>query len=152
MLSIFKIFIVRNKEFTFIYPCIFVFTYFYICIHKYIYICFYWFYPSLTQFYSPAPKYLTKCFIFITQWYNCCNLFSDFDWSSFYVLFRYHLGSVAFGSLLIATVRFIRVMLEYVEQKLNKYDNKLVKCLMWYVYKITLSTIKFLSIHSYIIF
>ncbi|XP_046403794.1 choline transporter-like protein 2 isoform X2 [Ischnura elegans] len=44
--------------------------------------------------------------------------------------FRYHLGTVAFGSLLIAICRFIRIMLEYIHHKLKKRDNKLVQCLL----------------------
>lgn len=45
--------------------------------------------------------------------------------------FRYHLGSVAFGSLIIAIVRMIRVMLEYADRKMKQYaDNAFVKCLM----------------------
>ncbi|XP_013780971.2 choline transporter-like protein 2 isoform X1 [Limulus polyphemus] len=44
---------------------------------------------------------------------------------------RYHLGSVAFGSLIIAIVRMIRVMLEYVDHKLKKYDNKVAKFALW---------------------
>ncbi|XP_022247260.1 choline transporter-like protein 2 [Limulus polyphemus] len=44
---------------------------------------------------------------------------------------RYHLGSVAFGSLIIAIVRMIRVMLEYIDNKLKKYDNQVTKALLW---------------------
>nr|XP_021000008.1 choline transporter-like protein 4 [Parasteatoda tepidariorum] len=44
---------------------------------------------------------------------------------------RYHLGSVAFGSLLIACVRMIRVMLEYIDRKCKKYDNAFTKCIIW---------------------
>jgi len=43
---------------------------------------------------------------------------------------RYHLGTLAFGSLIIAIIRMIRIMIEYVENKLKEYhqDNPLVKC------------------------
>ncbi|QQP57125.1 Choline transporter protein 2 [Caligus rogercresseyi] len=43
--------------------------------------------------------------------------------------FRYHLGTVAFGSLIIAIIRFIRVMLERIEEKMKQYhqDNPVVK-------------------------
>lgn len=34
---------------------------------------------------------------------------------SFYRAFRYHLGSIAFGSLLVAIVQMIRLILYYVE-------------------------------------
>ena len=50
--------------------------------------------------------------------------------SSFYRTLRYHLGTLAFGSLLIAIIRLIRVMIEYIEEKLKEYhqDNPVVKC------------------------
>ena len=47
--------------------------------------------------------------------------------------FRYHLGSIAFGSLLIAIVQLIRVLLDYLFMKMKKQRNHvaafLVKCL-----------------------
>ena len=50
--------------------------------------------------------------------------------SSFYRTLRYHLGTLAFGSLIIAIIRMVRVMIEYIEEKLKEYhqDNPLVKC------------------------
>ena len=49
--------------------------------------------------------------------------------ASFYRVFRYHLGTLAFGSLIIAIIRMIRVMIEYIEEKLKEYhqDNPVVK-------------------------
>lgn len=43
--------------------------------------------------------------------------------------FRYHLGTLAFGSLIIAIIRMIRLIIEYIEQKLREknQDNKVVK-------------------------
>ncbi len=35
--------------------------------------------------------------------------------------FRYHLGTLAFGSLIISIIRMIRVMIEYVQEKLKEY-------------------------------
>jgi len=45
--------------------------------------------------------------------------------------FRYHLGTLAFGSLILSFVRILRLILEYVEDKLKEYgeDNPLVKCI-----------------------
>lgn len=43
---------------------------------------------------------------------------------------RYHLGTVAFGSLIITICRVIRVILEYIDQKLKKWDNEVTKCLL----------------------
>lgn len=42
----------------------------------------------------------------------------------------YHMGTVVFGALLIAICRVIRLMLEYIDGKLKKYDNALTKCIM----------------------
>jgi len=52
--------------------------------------------------------------------------------SSFYRTFRYHIGTLAFGSLIIAIIRMIRVLIEYIEEKLKEYqqDNPLVKCML----------------------
>jgi choline transporter-like protein 2/4/5 len=37
---------------------------------------------------------------------------------------------VAFGSLIIAIIRMVRTVLEYVEKKCNKFNNDLTKCLL----------------------
>ncbi|XP_073941370.1 choline transporter-like 2 isoform X2 [Choristoneura fumiferana] len=42
----------------------------------------------------------------------------------------YHLGTVAFGALIIAIVRVIRVILEYIDHKLKKFDNPFTRCIM----------------------
>lgn len=38
----------------------------------------------------------------------------------FYWAFRYHLGSIAFGSFLIALIQFIRIIFEYYKSKIEK--------------------------------
>ena len=47
--------------------------------------------------------------------------------------FRYHLGSLAFGSLILAIVYFIRIVLVYIERQVKGSKNKvaqfLLKCL-----------------------
>lgn len=43
---------------------------------------------------------------------------------------RYHLGTLAFGSLIVTICRLIRVCLEYVDRKLKKYDNDVTKCIL----------------------
>ncbi|XP_039745321.1 choline transporter-like 2 isoform X2 [Pararge aegeria] len=43
---------------------------------------------------------------------------------------RYHLGTVAFGALIIAIVKVIRVILEYIDHKVKKYDNPISRCVM----------------------
>ena len=39
----------------------------------------------------------------------------------------YHLGTVAFGSLILAVIRMIRTVLEYVEKKCKMVNNDLTK-------------------------
>lgn len=44
---------------------------------------------------------------------------------------RYHLGTIAFGSLIITICRIIRIALEYIHHKLKKYDNSFTRAIMW---------------------
>ncbi|PAA76334.1 hypothetical protein BOX15_Mlig003702g2 [Macrostomum lignano] len=67
---------------------------------------------------------------------------------------RYHLGTVAFGSLLIAIVKFIRAILSYLESKLKGRENLFVKfifcclkCFFWCLEKF----LKFLTKNAYIV-
>ncbi|XP_038045351.1 choline transporter-like protein 2 isoform X2 [Patiria miniata] len=73
---------------------------------------------------------------------------------SFYRAIRYHLGSIAFGSLIIALIQIIRTMLEYVEAKLKgkenqvvKYVLKCLKCCFWCLEKF----MRFLNKNAYIL-
>ncbi|ELK17836.1 Choline transporter-like protein 2 [Pteropus alecto] len=50
--------------------------------------------------------------------------------SAFSRALRYHTGSLAFGALILAIVQIIRVMLEYLDQRLKAADNKFAKFLM----------------------
>uniref|UniRef100_A0A672SAI9 Choline transporter-like protein n=1 Tax=Sinocyclocheilus grahami TaxID=75366 RepID=A0A672SAI9_SINGR len=66
---------------------------------------------------------------------------------------RYHTGSLAFGSLILAIVQVIRVILEYLDQKLKGAQNKCakfllscLKCCFWCLEKF----IKFLNRNAYI--
>lgn len=73
----------------------------------------------------------------------------------FYWAFRYHLGSLAFGSFLIALIQFIRIIFEYYANKIEKAnkDNKLVKCLLCatrYLLDCFERCIKFLTKNAYI--
>ncbi|KAL3184063.1 hypothetical protein MRX96_006174 [Rhipicephalus microplus] len=70
-----------------------------------------------------------------------------------WITVRYHLGSVAFGSLILTIVRVIRIVLEYIDEKLKKYDNEFTKCLLrcckccfWCLEKF----LKFLNKNAYI--
>lgn len=52
--------------------------------------------------------------------------------TSTYRAFRYHAGSIAFGSLILAIFRMIRLAIEYVYEKCKKYtDNAFAKAIMW---------------------
>lgn len=66
---------------------------------------------------------------------------------------RYHLGTIAFGSLIVAICRIIRVILEYIDQKVKKYDNPVtraimccMKCFFWCLEKF----LRFLNKNAYI--
>lgn len=68
---------------------------------------------------------------------------------------RYHLGSVAFGSLIITIVKLIRLLLEYIESKLKEYEEVykcakicmcLCKCCFWCIEKF----LKFINKNAYI--
>jgi choline transporter-like protein 2/4/5 len=75
-----------------------------------------------------------------------CGAFADWYWTqgntekfpvakSMWRTVRYHLGSIAFGSLLIALVQFARIILEYVDRKTKTLQEKnkgmkyLIQCL-----------------------
>ncbi|KAM9730118.1 choline transporter-like protein 2 isoform 2-T2 [Dama dama] len=73
--------------------------------------------------------------------------------SAFGRALRYHTGSLAFGSLILAIVQVIRVMLEYLDQRLKAAENKFakflmscLKCCFWCLEKF----IKFLNRNAYI--
>lgn len=67
----------------------------------------------------------------------------------------YHLGSIAFGSFIIAVVQFIRIIFEYYRQKIqaaNK-DNPVVKfllCCTSYLLLCLERCVKFISKNAYI--
>uniref|UniRef100_A0A8D8Y9I3 Choline transporter-like protein n=1 Tax=Cacopsylla melanoneura TaxID=428564 RepID=A0A8D8Y9I3_9HEMI len=44
---------------------------------------------------------------------------------------RYHLGTVAFGSLIISICKFIIFLLEYIERKCKKFDNGFTRGILW---------------------
>lgn len=74
--------------------------------------------------------------------------------ASLYRTFRYHFGSLAFGSLIIAIIQMIRVALEYLDHKLKGSENRLakfflkcLKCCFWCLEKF----MKFLNRNAYIL-
>eukprot|EP00884_Botryococcus_braunii_P000130 jgi/Botrbrau1/10117/Bobra.20_2s0024.1 len=78
---------------------------------------------------------------------------------SVWVTLRYHLGSVAMGSLVIAIVQFVRLLLEWVHARTRRYINAspaskfikplvwVVRCLLWLLEKI----VKFINRNAYIV-
>lgn len=65
----------------------------------------------------------------------------------------YHLGTVAFGSLILAICRMIRLVLEYIDQKLKKYDNAVTRailCCMRCFFWLLENFLKFLNRNAYI--
>ncbi|XP_044269021.1 choline transporter-like protein 1 isoform X2 [Tribolium madens] len=68
----------------------------------------------------------------VSDWYftrNKCELGTPILKSG-YNLVRYHLGSVALGSFLIAIVQFIRVILKFAEKYLHSHRGKFIDCLL----------------------
>ncbi|XP_063284008.1 choline transporter-like protein 5 isoform X4 [Pelobates fuscus] len=77
-----------------------------------------------------------------------CPLFSSFGRA-----IRYHTGSLALGSLILALVQFIRIVLEYLDHKLKAAQNSFakfllccLKCCFWCLEKF----IKFINRNAYI--
>lgn len=69
---------------------------------------------------------------------------------------RYHMGSIALGSFIVAIIQFVRIILEYIDHKtkhmqetnvIYKYMLCCVRCCMWYLEKI----MKFINRNAYII-
>jgi len=51
--------------------------------------------------------------------------------SSFYRVFRYHLGSIALGSLILAIIQFINFILSYIKSQMgDDNSSRLIKCLI----------------------
>lgn len=77
-----------------------------------------------------AEMVLAGCF---ARWYWTMNK-DDVPFftltGAVYRTFRFHLGTLAFGSLIITICRIIRLILEYIDNKLKKYDNELTKAVM----------------------
>jgi choline transporter-like protein 2/4/5 len=72
---------------------------------------------------------------------------------SIYLVLRYHVGTVAFGSFLIAVVRLLRAYVEYLERtalkdktQFQKLLMRCLKCFMWCLER----CIKYINLHAYI--
>jgi hypothetical protein len=75
--------------------------------------------------------------------------------ASFWRTMRYHIGTVIFGSLIIAIIQFIRAVLAYIKQKMKEHnENGLVKmalCVMQCFFACLESCMKYIGKNAYII-
>lgn len=65
----------------------------------------------------------------------------------------YHLGTLAFGSLILAICRMIRLVLEYINDKVKKYDNvvtRAILCCMRCFFWLLETFLRFLNKNAYI--
>lgn len=46
------------------------------------------------------------------------------------IIFRYHLGTIAFGSIILALTKFIRAILDYFDKKFGVSNNSIIKFIM----------------------
>lgn len=70
-----------------------------------------------------------------------------------YRTIRFHLGTLAFGSFIITVCRIIRIVLEYVDRKLKKWDNEFsraVMCCCRFFFWLLETFLKFLNRNAYI--
>lgn len=90
----------------------------------------------------------------ISQWYFTRNK-NQLGWpilTSMKRMYRYHLGSIALGSLIIALVKLVRIVLKYVEKRIGGQSQacswalKCCQCCLWCFEKF----LKFLSKNAYI--
>jgi choline transporter-like protein 2/4/5 len=106
-------------------------------------------------------------FLFAFEEIVLAGVFSHYYWSkerlttsfpliySVIIVIRYHLGSIAFGSLIIALLRYIRMILDYINEKVSKIQPNVVmnfilkcfSCFLWIFEKF----IKFLNKNSYVL-
>ena len=70
--------------------------------------------------------------------------------------FGYHLGSIALGSLILAIIQFIRLLLEYLDRRTKRLQDTncllrwclcCVKCCMWYLEKV----VQYINKNAYIV-
>ncbi|CAF3165816.1 unnamed protein product [Rotaria sp. Silwood2] len=132
---------------------------------------------SIIEFLVDNKQYLKWFNLFAFLWFSAflfafeeivlAGVFSNYYWSkerlttlypliySICIIIRYHLGSIAFGSLLISTLRFIRIILDYISQKCSNIQRNIViefiakcfSCFLWLFEKF----LKFLNKNSYVL-
>lgn len=92
----------------------------------------------------------------ISMWYFTREKKAVGNWTFFRAMFiasLYHLGTCAFGSLIIAIIKTIRAMVAYVQKKAAKLNNRVAKvilmaiqCCLWCIEK----CLKFINKNAYI--
>lgn len=132
---------------------------------------------SMIEFLVDWKEYLQWSNLFAYLWFGAflfaleemvlAAVFSNYYWSNEKILIpsplsysaglilRFHLGSIAFGSLLIAMLRYIRIVLDYINRKFSSVDaNFLFRCIfkcfgcfLWLFEKF----LKFLNKNSYVL-
>ncbi|XP_053095212.1 choline transporter-like protein 2 isoform X1 [Pangasianodon hypophthalmus] len=124
-------------------------------------------YLILLQFYNVFLFFWCANFVTALGQMTLAGAFASYYWAfsksndmpacpvfaSFGRALRYHTGSLAFGSLILAIVQVIRVLLEYLDHKLKGAQNKFakfllccLKCCFWCLEKF----IKFINRNAYI--
>lgn len=128
---------------------------------------------ALIQFLVDYRLMLSWIFLFAYFWSSAslfafekvvlAGVFSEFYWTKeqlsssfplwkyFSIVVRYHLGSIIFGSLLIATLHYIRSILDYFQKKLRLIGLniflRIFSCVIW----IFENFLKFLNTNSYVL-
>lgn len=111
------------------------------------------------QIYNLFACFWMSCFVGALSDITLAGAFASYYWAfrkptdvpAFPVLgaagraLRYHLGSLAFGSLILAIVKIIRVILEFLYQKLHASQNKVAQIiftLVFFIFRFVESTFK----------
>lgn len=116
------------------------------------YMLFIWFWTS--QFIVAVGQLVVS--LSISLWYFSRNrklIGNATFFRAVFIVSLYHLGTAAFGSLIIAVIKTLRAILTYVEKKAAKSRQKVVivvlkmlKCLLWCIEK----CMKFINKQAYI--
>ena len=122
-----------------------------------------WWYHLFSLFYIYALISALSQFIYASCasiWYfnHDKNTEGHFILKSFKRAFRYHFGSIAFGSLIVAIVRFIMLLFEKFKQRMEKTvgkkaQSKFYKCILCCVsccLKCIEKVLEFINKHAYI--
>lgn len=120
--------------------------------YAFLYMLFCWFWTSE---FIVAFGQLSVAMAFTAWYFNRDKSKTGFvtvKWA-FNATFFYHMGSVAFGSLIIAIIKTIRAVLMYIQRQAKKSKNKILEylacilgCIMWCIEKI----MRFINKHAYI--